>query len=102
MILFNVHGILMTQDYPPLPRIIKHQIQSKQGRDSMWPGACSAYLQSCVALPLEALALGTEPFGKKMLYLLVSACPQSCLHCSEHGSRETGPWAVCFYSYQVS
>lgn len=57
-------------------------------------------LQSFVVLPVEAWALRTEPLGKKVLCLVVSALsPELLPSFSEHGSGEMGPWAsLCLLS----
>ena len=48
-------------------------------------------------LPVEAWDLRTEPLGKKVLCLVVSALsPELLPSFSEHGSGEMGPWASLF------
>lgn len=86
------HGMLLlifrAQDYS-CPWIRKHQTQSNQGSAGLWPEACSADGHSCAVLPLKAWALGTEPLGKKVVCLLVSAlCPELPPSFSEHGCGE--------------
>lgn len=55
-----------------------------------------------MVFPVEAWALGTEPFGKKVLCSSpkVSACPQSCpSHSLGMAKGRRSPEPVCFYSY---
>lgn len=95
----NVHSILVTEDCS-LPKIRKRS-NTVKGRDSLcvaWNLQCQ-FPKLCV-FPLEAWALRTEPFGKKVLCSPnVSALSPELLHSfSEHDSQlwRDGPW-VCLF-----